>query len=207
MTNDKSLKLVAEVMTSGIPQTGAKFHLPESMVIELIRRAREVEREACAELIEEMLEPWLLKEYIDKTAQAIRATGEPEPVAWMTINEYGEEDDIHYENPEGHLLEGWTYKPLYTHPPSVQPKPEPLEYWNAVEGWVKIDEVPGERMKKEWGRLEPIRIRIMSEAYDLADRGDSEGYNSVKVMCSDVLALIKTEFAQFVEAKLKEKNT
>lgn len=40
-----------------------------------------------------------------------------EPVAWMTINGYGEEDDIHYENPEGHLLEGWTYKPLYTHPP------------------------------------------------------------------------------------------
>ena len=74
--------------------------------------------------------------------QAIaEAEQEPEPVAWMTINEYGEEDDIHYENPEGHLLEGWTYKPLYTHPPSVQPKPEPLEYWNAVEGWVKIDEV------------------------------------------------------------------
>jgi len=40
---------------------------------------------------------------------------EQEPVAWMTINEYGEEDDIHYENPEGHLLDGWTYKPLYTH--------------------------------------------------------------------------------------------
>ena len=69
------------------------------------------------------------------------AQPEQEPVAWMTINEYGEEDDIHYENPEGHLLEGWTYKPLYTHPPTVQPKKEPLEYWNAVEGWVKIDEV------------------------------------------------------------------
>jgi hypothetical protein len=50
-------------------------------------------------------------------------------------------------------------------------------------------------MKKEWERLEPIRIRIMSEAYDLADRGDSEGCNSVKVMCSDVLALIETEIA------------
>jgi hypothetical protein len=64
-----------------------------------------------------------------------------EPVAWMTINEYGEEDDIHYENPEGHLMEGWTYKPLYTHPPTAQSEQEPLEYWNAVEGWVKIDEV------------------------------------------------------------------
>jgi hypothetical protein len=43
-----------------------------------------------------------------------------EPVAWMTINEYEEEDDIHYENPEGHLLEGWTYKPLYTTPQPAQ---------------------------------------------------------------------------------------
>ena len=69
------------------------------------------------------------------------AQPEQEPVAWMTINAYGEEDDIHYENPEGHLLEGWTYKPLYTHPSTIQPEKEPLEYWNAVEGWVKIDEV------------------------------------------------------------------
>jgi hypothetical protein len=73
--------------------------------------------------------------------QAIAGAEMQEPVAWMTINEYGEEDDIHYENPEGHLLEGWTYKPLYTHPSTVQPEKEPLEYWNAVEGWVKIDEV------------------------------------------------------------------
>jgi hypothetical protein len=51
---------------------------------------------------------------------------EQEPVAWMTINAYGEEDDIHYENPEGHLLEGWTYRPLYTHPLSVQPQPVKL---------------------------------------------------------------------------------
>jgi hypothetical protein len=82
-----------------------------------------------------------------------RVQGEPlytapqpkqEPVAWMTINEYGEEDDIHYENPEGNLLEGWTYKPLYTTPQTAQAQEEPLElfeYWNAVEGWVKIEEV------------------------------------------------------------------
>jgi hypothetical protein len=44
------------------------------------------------------------------------AQPEQEPVAWMTFNAYGDEDDIHYENPEGHLLDGWTYKPLYTHP-------------------------------------------------------------------------------------------
>ncbi len=64
-----------------------------------------------------------------------------EPVAWMTINAYGEEDDIHYENPEGHLPDGWTYMPLYTHPPKAkQAQEEPLGYWNAVEGWVELPE-------------------------------------------------------------------
>jgi hypothetical protein len=38
--------------------------------------------------------------------------------------------------------------------------------------------------------IEQIRVRIMSEAYDLADRGDLEGYNAIKVMCGDVLELI-----------------
>jgi hypothetical protein len=37
--------------------------------------------------------------------------------------------------------------------------------------------------------IEQIRVRIMSEAYDLADRDDHEGYNAIKVMCSEVLKL------------------
>lgn len=76
---------------------------------------------------------------------------------------------------------------------------------------------------------EKIRVRIMQEAYDLADRNDSEGYNSVKVMCSDVLALLprrewvgltvreiewcfydandaRIVAARSIEAKLREKN-
>ena len=48
-----------------------------------------------------------------------------------------------------------------------------------------------------------IRVRIMCEAYDLADRGDTEGYNSVKVMCSDVLKLINTLVAAEREACAK----
>ena len=38
--------------------------------------------------------------------------------------------------------------------------------------------------------FEPIRIRIMQEAYNLADRNDSEGYNAIKVMCSDVQKML-----------------
>ena len=73
-----------------------------------------------------------IKRLIDVVGGMALAKVEQEPVAWMTINEYGEEDDIHYENPEGHLLEGWTYKPLYTHAPTVQPKKEPRQ-WVVLE--------------------------------------------------------------------------
>ena len=44
-----------------------------------------------------------------------------EPVAWMTIDSNGEEDDIWYDNPEGKLLEGWSCKPLYTTPQPRKP--------------------------------------------------------------------------------------
>jgi hypothetical protein len=48
-----------------------------------------------------------------------------EPVAWMTFTPDGEEDDVWYENPEGKLLEGGTYRPLYTAPPRTwQPLPD-----------------------------------------------------------------------------------
>ena len=51
---------------------------------------------------------------------------------------------------------------------------------------------------------EKIRVRIMQEAYDLADRNDSEGYNSVKVMCSDVLALLpRREWVGLTDEEIK----
>lgn len=52
-------------------------------------------------------------------------------------------------------------------------------------------------------QVELIRVRIMSEAYDLADRNDSEGYNSVKVMCGEVLELIGLAVAAEREACAK----
>ena len=84
--------------------------------------------------------------------------------------------------------------------------------------------------------FEPIRVRIMQEAYELADRNDSEGYNAIKVMCGDVQEMLPPQrkwvgltieeidvlgaiyaekdrkiqmwglFAVAVEEKLKEKN-
>ena len=77
--------------------------------------------------------------------------------------------------------------------------------------------------------FEPVRIRIMKEAYDLADKNDTEGYNSVKAMCGNVQTLLQRQWVGLtgaevnhilaenvgylermmkeVEAKLKEKNT
>jgi hypothetical protein len=51
--------------------------------------------------------------------------------------------------------------------------------------------------------IKQIRQRIMCEAYDLADRGDHEGYNAVKVMCSDVLKSIAAVVAAEREACAK----
>ncbi len=48
--------------------------------------------------------------------------------------------------------------------------------------------------------FEPIRIRIMQEAYDCADRGEAESYNSIKVMCSEVQRMVETLVAAEREA-------
>lgn len=46
-----------------------------------------------------------------------------------------------------------------------------------------------ETIRRRWEKFEPMRIRIMQEAYDCADRNEFEAYNSIKVMCSEVLRL------------------
>ena len=77
-------------------------------------------------------------------------------------------------------------------------------------------------------KFEPVRLRIMKEAYNLEDRGDSEGYNAIKVMCDEIQKMLKREwvgltrnevldieerakhpleFYRNIEDKLKEKNT
>ena len=81
--------------------------------------------------------------------------------------------------------------------------------------------------------FEPIRIRIMQEAYELADNNDLEGYNAIKVMCGDVQKMLSPQrtwvgltdeemrevyqnyldnpddtwdYERAIEAKLKQKN-
>ena len=50
--------------------------------------------------------------------------------------------------------------------------------------------------------FEPVRIRIMKEAYDLADKNDTEGYNSVKAMCGDVQTLLQRQWVSLTDDEI-----
>ena len=54
--------------------------------------------------------------------------------------------------------------------------------------------------------FEPIRIRIMQEAYSLADRNDSEGYNAIKVMCGEVQKMLppQREWVRLTDKEIEE---
>ena len=135
------------------------------------------------------------------------AQPEQEPVAWMTINEYGEEDDIHYECPEGHLLDGWTYKPLYTHPPTVRTEQEPLEYWNAVEGWVKIDEVREHFDAVGCGTIYKTAGEDRTPLYTTPPQCQWVGLTDEELIALSESGLALWELWKAIETKLKEKNT
>lgn len=80
---------------------------------------------------------------ITSLRQAIAEAEQDRPVAWMTIDSNGEEDDIWYDNPEGKLLEGWSCKPLYTHPQPRKPVKFPTmirRMWSGGEVQAWLDE-------------------------------------------------------------------
>ncbi len=101
-----------------------------------------------------------------------------------------------------------THIPLYTTPP-VAPVREPLEYWNAVEGWVKIDEVrqhfdsvgcgtiyknAGEDRVPLYTAAQRQWVGLTQQDIDIAfdDTQEGGGFD---------------EFARAIEQRLKEKNT
>jgi len=146
-----------------------------------------------------------MKSSVDKAVNAMSQTAQ-EPVAWMTINDYGEEDDIHYECPEGHLMEGWTYKPLYTTPP-VAPVQEPLEYWTVAEGWVKIDEVREHFDSVGCGTIYKSAGEDRVPVYTAPPQRHWVGLTDEEIESWDLPVLpTVAQFARFVEAKIKEKN-
>ena len=104
-----------------------------------------VDAETTAALVSEIKR--LIGTVGDLALRQALAQPEQEPVAWVTFNAYGEEDDVWYENPEGKLLDGWTYKPLYTAPPNSEWQGlTDEEFEEAVDGledlrdcWIQIE--------------------------------------------------------------------
>ena len=88
-----------------------------------------------------------------------------------------------------------------------QSEQEPFEYWNAVEGWVKIDEVRqhfdttncGTIYKHEGEGRIPLYAELPQREWvgltdDEIDKWNIVGHESLR------------EFVRVIEAKLKEKN-
>lgn len=92
----------------------------------------------------------------------------------------------------------------------AQPEPEPFEYWNVVEGWVKIDEVRqhfdtancGTIYKHEGeGRIPLYTAPPKKEWVGLTEREAGAIMEEL-----DAYGTRLYEFANAIEAKLKEKN-
>ena len=89
----------------------------------------------------------------------------------------------------------------------AQPESEPFEYWNAVEGWVKIDEVRQHFDTANCGTIYKTGGEGRVPLYAAPQREwvglTKDEVNNWELPESPTVY----EFAQFVEAKLKEKNT
>jgi hypothetical protein len=92
-------------------------------------------------------------------------------------------------------------------------EPEPLEYWNAVEGWVNLDEVRqhfdsvscGTIYKKPGEGRQPLYTAPPQREWQgLTDEEILEEYRQ---SYGDDGDLTDVYFARAIEAKLKEKNT
>ena len=155
--------------------------------------------------------------------QAIEQAEKQKPVAWMTINAYGEEDDIHYENPEGHLPEGWTYKPLYTRPQPVaqmrMPKIGDRVICIEDESLATVESLTGggsPDIKFDDGSHGTYLLREFAELFCYADTTPQPQREWVGLTDEEIDDLAEihgldfmsySPFTRAIEAKLKEKNT
>jgi hypothetical protein len=89
-------------------------------------------------------------------------------------------------------------------------KTEPFEYWNAVEGWVKIDEVREHFDSVGCGTIYKSAGEGRSPLYTAPTKREWVGLTDEEIWGSGSrLSLSERgirEFARAIEAKLKEKN-
>ena len=105
------------------------------------------------------------------------------PYAWVTFTPYGDEDDVWYENPEGQLLEGWTYKPLYDTTP---PQPEPVIDKSAA---IRIATSLGWEPKRTWqGLTDEEIVKVLGNVREI------------------ITGNVFLHFARAIEATIRSKN-
>ena len=125
-TQTKALKLALEALKYHTAQT-RPIHQTNEAITAIKEALAKPEQKPIAWVYPEGLEalkagkPWTAygtRQEPNNTALYLSPQPDIPPYAWVTFTPYGDEDDVWYENPEGQLLEGWTYKPLYdTTPP------------------------------------------------------------------------------------------
>ena len=124
----EALKLALEALEEAWYHVGT--FQPTEKAIDLYDEARTAIKEALSQPEQEPVawvypeglealkagKPWTAygtRQEPNNTALYLSPQPDIAPYAWVTFTPYGDEDDVWYENPEGQLLEGWTYKPLY----------------------------------------------------------------------------------------------
>jgi hypothetical protein len=130
-----------------------------------------------------------------------------EPVVFYRCNGCGHAyEQVHPTSCDCMEAGGFDRVEYYTTPPAAQPAPvEPFEYWNAVEGWVKIDEVREHFDSVGCGTIYKTsgdgRVPLTAAQRQWVGLTDEER--------DDLLDNYITAEgrARAIEAKLKEKNT
>jgi len=86
------------------------------------------------------------------------------------------------------------------------PEPEPLEYWNAVESWVKLDEVRQHFDSVSCGTIYKNPGEGRSPLYTAPPQREWRGLSTAEVKALWNVTKKPTEFADLLQAKLREKN-
>jgi hypothetical protein len=87
------------------------------------------------------------------------------------------------------------------------PEQEPFEYWNAVEGWVKIDEVREHFDSVGCGTIYKTAGEGREPLYTTPPQRTWVGLTRDEILEARWHNKSSYKFARVLEAKLKEKNT
>ena len=204
MTKDEALNLALEFIEQ-INKYGWKYKF-EAQMYEAITAIKEA-------LAQPEQEPVAWEQFHEHMAGPFyKAPPQPEkePVAWGVFE--GNLHDMFFSPSEAQEMADLKgthaeVRPLYTTPPVLaQPEQESFEYWNAVEGWVKIDEVRKHFDSVGCGTIYKTAGEDRTPLYTTPQR-TWVGLTAKEKHEIRYSHMTSAEFIEVIEAKLKERNT